>query len=80
MKKRNVLLGVAISAAVGTVIGMLSAPAKGSLTRKRILRKGAELNADSKEKISSYTDAVTDEYKNIKKGTKHLMKKGKSAF
>jgi gas vesicle protein len=77
MSKSKILLGVAVGAAVGTALGVLIAPAKGSVTKKKLLRQGAALTEDAKEKIGEYSDVVTEEYGAIKKGALHFMKKGK---
>ena len=77
MTKRKVLLGVAVGAAVGTALGVLMAPAKGSLTRKKLLRKGTNITNDAKTKIDEYSDAVSEEYNTVKKGAMNLFKKGK---
>lgn len=74
MKSGNVLLGVAVGAAAGAILGMLFAPAKGSATRKRIARKGTEYAEDVKEKV---IDAVTEEYDVVKEGAMDLVEKGK---
>ncbi|MHB1049696.1 MAG: YtxH domain-containing protein [Bacteroidota bacterium] len=77
MSKSKVLLGVAVGAAVGTALGVLIAPAKGSITKKKLLRKGAALTGDAKEKIGEYSDVVTEEYDVLRKGALNLLKKGK---
>jgi gas vesicle protein len=77
MSKSKILLGVAVGAAVGTALGVLIAPAKGSITKKKLLRKGAELTGDAKEKIGEYSDVVSQEYDAMKKGALTMVKKGK---
>jgi gas vesicle protein len=77
MSKSKVLLGVAVGAAVGTALGVLIAPAKGSITKKKLLRKGAALTGDAKEKIGEYSEVVTEEYDAMRKGALNLVKKGK---
>jgi gas vesicle protein len=77
MRSGKALLGVIVGAAVGTVLGMLFAPAKGSVTRKRIDRRGTDCAGDVKEKLNEYTDTITEEYDTIKKGAMDLVEKGK---
>ena len=44
-------LGVIAGIAAGALLGILFAPAKGSVTRRRILHKGEEYVDDLKEKF-----------------------------
>ena len=77
MKSGKVVLGIAVGAAVGTALGMLFAPAKGSVTRKRIDRRATDCAGDVKEKVNEYTDAISEEFDTIKKGAMDLVDKGK---
>jgi gas vesicle protein len=77
MKSGKVVLGLAVGAAVGTALGMLFAPAKGSVTRKRIERRGVGCAEDVKGKLNEYTDTISEEYDTIKKGAIDLVEKGK---
>jgi gas vesicle protein len=71
MSTGKVLLGVLAGAAVGAALGLLFAPAKGSMTRKRIARK----SEDAKEKFGEYIDVLTDEFTNVKEGAVDLANK-----
>ena len=77
MSSGKVLLGVAVGAAVGAVLGVLFAPAKGSVTRKRIARRGTAYAEDVKGKLNEYIDAIAEEYDTIKEGAMDLVHKGK---
>jgi gas vesicle protein len=77
MSSGKVLLGVLVGAAVGAVLGVLFAPAKGSVTRKKIARKGTDCAEDVKEKLNKYIDSISEEYDTIKKGAMKLVNKGK---
>ncbi len=72
MKNSDVTLGILAGLAVGTVIGILFAPAKGSETRKKIADNGSDLKnliTDSSsqlgEKISQTMDTLKSETQNI---------------
>ncbi|CAH0336407.1 hypothetical protein FVB9288_02100 [Flavobacterium sp. CECT 9288] len=72
MKNSDVALGILAGLAVGTVIGILFAPAKGSETRKKIADNGSDLKnliTDSSsqlgEKISQTMDTLKSETQNI---------------
>jgi len=58
-------------------IGNVIAPAKGSVTRKRIERRGVGCAEDVKGKLNEYTDTISEEYDTIKKGAIDLVEKGK---
>jgi gas vesicle protein len=60
MRPGKVLLGVIVGAAVGAVLGVLFAPAKGSVTRKRIGRRSAYFAEDVKENFNKSIDAFTE--------------------
>jgi gas vesicle protein len=77
MKSGNVLLGVILGASAGAIVGMLIAPAKGSVTRKRIARKGTEYAEDAKEKFNQYIDALAEEYDTVKEGAMDWVERGK---
>jgi gas vesicle protein len=76
MRSGKVLLGV-VAGAVGVVLGMLFAPAKGSAMRKRMARKVTDSAEDVKENLNEYIDATTEEYDTIKKGAMDLIDKAK---
>jgi gas vesicle protein len=77
MSSGKVLLYVAAGAAAGAILGMLFAPAKGSATRRRIARRGADFAEDVKEKFNESIDALTKGYDTVKEGAIDLVHKGK---
>lgn len=65
MKTSNIILGVLGGVAVGAIAGILFAPAKGTKTRKRIMKKGNAYTNDLKTKFGDLYDGVTTKYENI---------------
>lgn len=65
MKTSNVILGVLGGVAVGAIAGILFAPAKGTKTRKKIMKKGNDYTKDLKNKFGDFYDGVTTKYENI---------------
>lgn len=65
MKTSNIILGVLGGVAVGAIAGILFAPAKGTKTRKRIMKKGSKYTDDLKTKFSDLYDGVNTKYENI---------------
>jgi gas vesicle protein len=77
MSSGKVLLGFVVGAAAGAALGILFAPAKGSVTRKRIARTGKDYAENVNDKLNEYADVVTEEYDTIKEGAMDLVEKGK---
>jgi gas vesicle protein len=64
-------LGVIAGIAAGALLGILFAPAKGSVTRRRILHKGEEYVDDLKEKFEDLLESVTEKYDELKRTVAH---------
>jgi gas vesicle protein len=60
MKKGNVLIGALAGLAVGAILGVLFAPAKGSDTRRKISDKGNEFAENLKNKFDGFIDDITN--------------------
>lgn len=56
MSTGKIVLGALAGIAVGTAIGVLMAPDKGSETRKKIMKKKGELTGNLKDKYESLKD------------------------
>jgi gas vesicle protein len=71
----KMLMGIIIGAAAGAVAGLLLAPDKGSVTRKKIADKAKETGDNLKETVTGkYEDVkefVSDKYDKIKNKTKN---------
>lgn len=62
MKNNNLLLGIISGVAIGSILGVLFAPAKGSETRKKIRDKGSDLKDNFKNSVSKLSEKI-DGYK-----------------
>jgi len=60
MKSGKVLLGLLAGMAVGATLGILFAPDKGTNTRKKISKKGADYADELKEKFDDFIKGVTE--------------------
>lgn len=87
MKNSNVLLGVLGGVAIGAVLGVLFAPAKGSETRKKIADKGGDLTDSFKdsvnklsEKIAQTVDGFKSETNDFIADAKEIIKEEKENF
>ena len=65
MNASKVLMGVLGGVAVGAVAGILFAPAKGTKTRKRIMKKGNNLKKDMKNKFEDVYKTISTKYDSV---------------
>ena len=77
MSTKNVLVGIFAGFATGAIVGVLLAPAKGSITRKRIAQKAVNHADDVKERFNEYVDAISEKYASIKGDAVAWAEKGK---
>ncbi|MBK7442391.1 MAG: YtxH domain-containing protein [Bacteroidetes bacterium] len=62
MKNNKLILGLLSGVAIGVVAGLLFAPHKGSRTRKRMLRSGANAADQMKNKAQDMLETVEGKY------------------
>jgi gas vesicle protein len=77
MNTGKILAGIVAAAAAGVVVGMLFAPAKGSVTRKKLSRKGNGYADNVNDTFVEFTDTLSDEFDSIKKSAENLVDKAK---
>jgi gas vesicle protein len=65
MNTNKVVLGVISGVAIGALAGILFAPAKGSKTRKRIMKKGSNYTKELKNKFEDIYHNVAAKYDNV---------------
>jgi gas vesicle protein len=80
MESGKVVLGVLAGVAVGTVLGILFAPEKGSVTRNQILSKGEDLTNDLTKKLNSFIEEASKKYETAIHQAEELSTKGKAKF
>ena len=73
MNSSKVLLGVLGGLAAGAIAGILFAPAKGSKTRRKIMKKGKNYSDDLKNKFEELYENVTDKYESILTDAKEMV-------
>lgn len=64
----KVVLGVVAGLAAGVALGMLYAPAKGTATRRKIVRQGNGYANDVKDGFHEVIDTVSDQFETMASG------------
>jgi gas vesicle protein len=72
----KVIGALMVGAAVGGVLGMLFAPAKGSESRKKLANKPEEITDSIKERFDDFLEEVKDEIELVKHKANDFMKDG----
>lgn len=75
MSSGKVVLGLLAGVAAGALAGILFAPAKGSKTRRRILKKGENYVDTLKEKFDELFDVVNEKVEKVKDDVSNLTEK-----
>ncbi len=66
MSSGKVVLGVLAGFAAGALLGVLFAPDKGLVTRKKIMKKGEEYADSLKEKFDEFLDNINEKFEIFK--------------
>ena len=65
-----------LGAAIGSILGILFAPSKGSKIRSKLLGKSNALTDEMNKKVQEYVEKFKNETENIKEKANHFMKNG----
>jgi len=66
MSSGKVVLGVLAGAAAGALLGVLFAPHKGTVTRKKISRTSGSYANGVKEKLNEFFETITEKFEKVK--------------
>jgi len=78
MSNSNTVLGFLAGAAVGSILGILFAPEKGTEIRKKITETGTDVTDSLKSKFSDFVDGIKDSYQGVKEDAEDLADEGAS--
>ena len=77
MNSGKVVLGMLAGLATGAVLGILFAPEKGSVTRRKIAKKGSDSVDEVKDKLDELLSTLTDKFEEVKEDAMELIEIGK---
>ena len=80
MSKGKVMIGILSGMAAGAALGVLFAPDKGKVTRKKISRKTEDYTESVKEKFNEFMDEINDKFDEVKHEVSGVAEKGKARF
>lgn len=75
MSTSKTLLAFAGGILIGAIGGLLLAPKKGSSTRKRIMKAGADFAEGFKNKVSELKESIADRFETAENDDKSSAKK-----
>ena len=78
MSNSKTVLGFLAGAAVGSILGILFAPDKGTETRRRISETGSDVTDSLKSKFNDFVDGIRDTYQGVKDDAEDMADEGAS--
>jgi gas vesicle protein len=78
MSTGKVLIGVLAGVAAGALIGVLFAPDKGTVTRKKISKTGVDTIDDLKDKFDELLNSLSEKFEAAKEEASNLCEKGRN--
>ena len=80
MNSGKAILGIVTALAVGTAIGILMAPDKGSKIRSRIMKKGEGYLDDARDAFDDLLDQVMEKFDCTRKEAEDIISKGRKKY
>ena len=79
MSSGKVLLSLLAGVAAGALVGILFAPEKGSVTRKKISKKAEKYGDELKEKFNEFVDDITEKFGEVREDISDFTEPKKSS-
>ena len=79
MSSGKVLLSLLAGVAAGALLGILFAPEKGSVTRKKMSKKAEEFGDGLKEKFNEFVDDITEKFGEVREDISDFTEPKKSS-
>ena len=80
MSTGKIVLGTLAGLAIGAVAGILFAPDKGSVTRKKIMDKSDDMVNELKSKFNGSCDSINEKFESTKQEVEETVSKGKAVY
>ena len=78
MRSGKVVLGVLAGVAAGAILGILFAPEKGTITRKKICDKSGDYSDAMKDKFNEFIDTVSEKYNKARENVSDFIEPDKT--
>jgi len=78
MSNSKAVLGFLAGAAVGSILGILFAPDKGTETRRKLSETGSDVTDSLKSKFNDFVDGIRDTYQGVKDDAEDVADEGAS--
>jgi len=78
MSNSKTALGFLAGAAVGSILGILFAPDKGTETRRKLSETGTDVTDSLKSKFNDFVDGIRDTYRGVKDDAEDVAEEGAS--
>jgi len=79
MSSGKVLLSLLAGVAAGALLGILFAPEKGSVTRKKMSKKAEEFGDGLKEKFNEFVDDISEKFGEVREDISDFTEPKKSS-
>jgi len=76
MSIKKTIIGVLAGAAVGATLGVLYAPSKGSVTRRKFSRQKIDFTEELEEKFNDLIDNITEQFKTVVEEVNQMAEEG----
>jgi hypothetical protein len=78
MSTEKTVLGVIAGLAIGSALGILFAPDKGTTTRRKLSKKSERYVEDLGDKFNEFIEGITDRFEAVKKEAVRMAENGKA--